>query len=208
MRTRGVQLGDGSWVEIPTATAFDVKACGEGGRGNAHVLLKDETGALFAELTLTAFQAHQIAMRAREIADFAREIDDVEKMVRDVVGSDLDIEDEWTAWRSQPMANLVHELKCWPPHFGHLLDGRKRFEVRLNDRNFRVGDTIKFREWLHSRGGWHDDAHYTGRNLWMRVRYVLNPRPDFDPVCGLLAGYVVLDVEPINEVEARRSATA
>ena len=83
----------------------------------------------------------------------------------------------------------THELKCWQPFFGHLLDGSKRFDVRFNDRHFRVGDQIKFREWLP------DERCYTGQTLLMRVRYILNPRPDRDPDCGLVAGYVVLDVE-------------
>jgi len=86
----------------------------------------------------------------------------------------------------------THELKIWPPFFEHMLLGEKTFDARLNDRHFRVGDEIKFREWLP-----HEEA-YTGRNVWMRVKYVLNPRPDRDPDCGLVAGYVVLGLEHIN----------
>jgi len=93
-----------------------------------------------------------------------------------------------------------HELKIWPPFFEHLHAGRKRFEVRLNDRRFKVGDLIKFREYVPKEHGYAED-YYTGRNLWMRVRYILDPRPDRDPDCGLVAGYVVLDLEPINLAE-------
>jgi uncharacterized protein DUF3850 len=88
-----------------------------------------------------------------------------------------------------------HELKVWPPHFEHLLDQRKRFEVRRNDRRFAVGDEIKFKEWVPQQHG-HGESYYTGRELWMRIRYILNPRPDRDPDCGLVPGYVVLDLEP------------
>lgn len=91
----------------------------------------------------------------------------------------------------------THEVKIWPPFFEHLLDGRKRFEVRRNDRGFAVGDEIKFREWVPKARGGNED-YYTGRALWMRVRYVLNPRPDRDPDFGLVPGYVVLDLEPTN----------
>jgi hypothetical protein len=83
----------------------------------------------------------------------------------------------------------VHELRIWPPYFDDLRNGDKRFEVRFNDRHFRVGDEITFREWVP------DQKNYTGRHLCMRVRYVLKPTPD----CGLVAGYVVLDLEPVTE---------
>lgn len=92
----------------------------------------------------------------------------------------------------------THELKIWPPHFEHLLDGRKRFDVRDNDRKFKIGDEIKFREWVPKSHGYSDGDYYTGRNLWMRVNYILNPRPDRDPDCGLVPGYVVLGLEHIN----------
>jgi Domain of unknown function (DUF3850) len=96
----------------------------------------------------------------------------------------------------------AHELKIWPPYFEHLLDGRKRFDVRLNDRRFRIGDEIKFREFVpkqHAAQHGQGDAYYTGRNIWMRVRYVIDLRLDRDPDCGLVAGYVVLNLEPIAE---------
>ena len=35
-----------------------------------------------------------------------------------------------------------HELKVVPPYFAALLDGRKTFEVRANDRAYQVGDTL------------------------------------------------------------------
>jgi hypothetical protein len=118
----------------------------------------------------------------------------IHALVLALVGRPLDVE----------AAMSEHELKVWPPHFEHLLDGRKRFEVRKNDRRFKVGDAIKFREFvpkMHAAAQGQDGEYYTGRNLWMRVRYVLNPRPDRDPDCGLVAGYVVLDLEPINLAE-------
>jgi len=91
----------------------------------------------------------------------------------------------------------THELKVWPPYFEHLLDGRKRFEVRRNDRDFHVGDEIKFREWVPKQHG-HVEDYYTGRNYWMRIRYILNARPGRDPDFGVVPGFVVLDLEPIN----------
>jgi len=98
----------------------------------------------------------------------------------------------------------AHQLKCWPPGYEHLLDGRRRFDVRKNDRMFKVGDVIKFREFvpkMHAAKFGQDNEYYTGRNFFMRVRYILNPRPDRDPDCGLVSGYVALDLEMIDVVE-------
>jgi uncharacterized protein DUF3850 len=102
------------------------------------------------------------------------------------------------------MNMAAHELKTWPPYFEHLLDGRKRFEVRKNDRRFAVGDVIKFREYVpKEQAAKHGEAeaYYTGRAYSMRVRYILDPRPDRDPDCGLVAGHVVLDLEPMNPAD-------
>lgn len=104
---------------------------------------------------------------------------------------------------NETRVDAAHELKIWPPFFEHLLDGRKRFEVRYNDRKFKVGDTIKFREFVPKHHAGNED-YYTGRNLWMRVRYILDPRPDRDPDCGLVAGYVVLDLEHINQEQSQQ----
>lgn len=74
-----------------------------------------------------------------------------------------------------------HELRCWPPYFEEVRSGAKPFEVRKNDRDFRVGDTLVLREW---RSDWKD---YTGRMCRKRVTYVL-PGGAF----GIEAGTVVM----------------
>jgi Domain of unknown function (DUF3850) len=91
-----------------------------------------------------------------------------------------------------------HELKIWPPFFSHIVSGARTFDVRFNDRKFKPGDTILFREWEPVHG--QRDArgpHYTGREHRMRISYILDPRPGRDPDCGLVAGYVVLGLMPV-----------
>lgn len=39
---------------------------------------------------------------------------------------------------------IRHKLKIEDIHFENILLGRKQFEVRYNDRNFQLGDTIEF----------------------------------------------------------------
>lgn len=62
---------------------------------------------------------------------------------------------------------MIHELKTVAPYFKQVLSGVKTFEVRRNDRNFKVGDYLWLREY--------DEATkiYTGRDLYCRVTYVL-----------------------------------
>lgn len=41
---------------------------------------------------------------------------------------------------------MKHELKTWPVYFEALWSGRKRFEVRKNDRGFKTGDRLVLKE--------------------------------------------------------------
>jgi len=52
-----------------------------------------------------------------------------------------------------------HVLKIWPRYFQPALEGIKPFEVRINDRNFQVGDTVVLQEYDLTR------SLYTGREL-------------------------------------------
>lgn len=76
---------------------------------------------------------------------------------------------------------MVHELKTWPEYFKAIEDGRKNFEVRYNDRNFQVGDTLILQEYDP------DKKRFTGE--WERriVSYIL-PGGGF----GIEQGYVIL----------------
>jgi hypothetical protein len=70
------------------------------------------------------------------------------------------------AWRPSPSEEgRVHELKTWPEFFSAILDGRKPFEIRENDRDFDVGDVLHLREWEPDR------CAYTGRETRVRVTY-------------------------------------
>lgn len=59
-----------------------------------------------------------------------------------------------------------HELKTWPEPFQAVSDGRKRYEIRRDDRGFRVGDVLFLREWDPNTGD------YTGREVARHVEYV------------------------------------
>lgn len=42
---------------------------------------------------------------------------------------------------------MVHDLKTEPLPFKSVVSGDKRVELRKNDRDFRVGDTLRLREY-------------------------------------------------------------
>ncbi len=70
---------------------------------------------------------------------------------------------------------MIHELKTWPEPFQAVLDGRKRYEIRDNDRNYAVGDVLHLLEWDPDEDP--DEAApegsrgYTGRDLRVIVTH-------------------------------------
>lgn len=65
---------------------------------------------------------------------------------------------------------MTHDLKCAECYFEAVADGRKTFELRLNDRGFNAGDELMLRE-VNERG------YYTDRQLRCAVTYVLSGGP-------------------------------
>ena len=59
----------------------------------------------------------------------------------------------------------IHKLKTLTQYFAPLREGRKRFEVRKNDRDFQVGDLLHLRGWVPGAG-------WTFDHLMARVDYI------------------------------------
>jgi len=60
----------------------------------------------------------------------------------------------------------LHDLKIWPQFFDAVAEGRKRAEIRKNDRDYQDGDVLNLREF---------DPHteqYTGRGVTAVVTHV------------------------------------
>lgn len=60
----------------------------------------------------------------------------------------------------------IHELKILPEYFAPVKSGTKPFEVRWNDRGFRVGDILRLREYK--------SGAYTGRQIDKKITYLLD----------------------------------
>ena len=71
----------------------------------------------------------------------------------------------------------THHLKLHPKYFAEVIAGRKPFEIRFDDRNYRVGDTVVLMEYSVENGA-------TGRQHSRLITYLL------DDFAGLIPGYV------------------
>ena len=69
---------------------------------------------------------------------------------------------------------IEHDLKCHSEPFEGILSGKKTHEVRVNDRNFKVGDILRLREWIPITGTYSSLAtgRYTGRECRVEVTYI------------------------------------
>jgi len=99
----------------------------------------------------------------------------------------------------------IHELKTWPEPFQALVDGRKTFEYRKDDRGFAVGDELLLQEWdpakpkrfLGDYGGGTIHGDYTGRKAVATITYRLGSE------FGVPEGYCVLSVAGVRLLEGK-----
>jgi hypothetical protein len=85
---------------------------------------------------------------------------------------------------------VTHQLKVWPRFWDALESGKKTFELRLNDRDFRVGDILHLEEWDASCG-------HTGRTIEREVTCYLDGFP------WLTEGYCCLGIKPVGQAAAK-----
>lgn len=83
---------------------------------------------------------------------------------------------------------MIHELKTYPKFFSDVVSGNKTFEVRLDDRQFKVGDFLALNEYRSGPG--EDGKQYTGRCVLLRVIYILRD----NRYCK--EGYVIMGFKP------------
>ena len=88
-----------------------------------------------------------------------------------------------------------HELKIWPEYFQAVWDGSKTFEVRKNDRDYKVGDMLVLLEWDPNKDEW------TGSGICKRVTYILDA-PEY-----LKEGYVVMGLAEWSSINLPEEGT-
>lgn len=81
-----------------------------------------------------------------------------------------------------------HLLKIYPEYAKEVEKGLKTFEVRYNDRDYRVGDFIEFRVYSHE-GNCLDG--YSINHKKYKITYILNG------FIGLREGYVAFSIKEV-----------
>lgn len=90
---------------------------------------------------------------------------------------------------------MTHDLKTWKKYFQEVWDGKKRFEVRKDDRGFKVGDTLTLMEYDHV------EDHFTDRWMQADVDYILE-----GGAFGVQEGFVVMSL-PLRRKHTRNVGT-
>ncbi len=77
-----------------------------------------------------------------------------------------------------------HELKTWPDFFAEIKSARKQFDLRKNDRDFQIGDTLRLREYEPAT------EIYTDRVITREVTYIVH-----GPKWGLEKGFCIMSLK-------------
>jgi hypothetical protein len=99
----------------------------------------------------------------------------------------------------------VHRLKSWPDNFRAVLSGRKRFEIRRDDRPFRSGDVAFLEEFdpFDEHGELSPAARgYTGRRAMFLIGYIERSSCIPRGFCG----FEIVSPEEANRVALALSA--
>lgn len=84
---------------------------------------------------------------------------------------------------------MVHKIKTLPEYFKATKNGDKPFEVRCNDRNYKVNDILILEEY--------EQGEYTGEELFERITYILDDERYCKP------GYVVIGTSPCEIINKK-----
>lgn len=79
----------------------------------------------------------------------------------------------------------THYIKCWPEYYTAIATTAKKFDLRKDDRNYQVNDTVVLQEYDPNT------ERYTANELKMRITYILRGAKQF----GLMDGYCILSLK-------------
>ena len=75
----------------------------------------------------------------------------------------------------------VHQLKILPKYFAAVMAGNKKFELRKDDRDYKVGDDVVLSEYDL------ENKRLTGARKIVEITYVLRNCPEY----GLQDGFCI-----------------
>jgi len=69
---------------------------------------------------------------------------------------------------------MIHDLKINVEYLENLLSGIKKSEIRINDRDYQKGDTLKFRDYRKTVTQYHFfEITHTHSGLGLKENYVV-----------------------------------
>ena len=97
----------------------------------------------------------------------------------------------------------IHELKILPQYFKEVEENKKTFELRKDDRDYKVGDVLLLKEWNPNETYTavdDEETHYSGKKV---VRIITNILRDIDPAIGIssLDMFNAIAVRNFNKVK-------
>ena len=93
---------------------------------------------------------------------------------------------------------MVHAVKIYPEYYEAVKSGNKPFEIRKNDRDYKVGDILALNEFSSDGAG---NGKYTGRAIIAKISYVLTNSEFCKP------GYVALGLMPCKITDSKTEAS-
>ena len=84
---------------------------------------------------------------------------------------------------------MIHELKLDRKFFKRVREGKKRAELRYNDRNYKVGDLLFLKEVAGT------DRRHTGNRIMVKVLDIVT-HDEFP--AGIREGYVMLSFRELT----------
>jgi hypothetical protein len=97
----------------------------------------------------------------------------------------------------------THHLKTWPQYFQSVRSGHKTFELRIDDRDFRVRDKLVLQQWLPTQ------RRYTGDAIHAEITHILSLKHFLDikgwewSICRrFMPNLVIMSIKVNQVVEA------
>lgn len=88
----------------------------------------------------------------------------------------------------------LHELKIKHEYLIEVYMGRKTFELRKNDRDYQVGDLIRFIDIKQSNSGNCDCDIYIDKDTLYKITYILKNVEEY----GLDKDYCILAIKKLE----------
>lgn len=88
---------------------------------------------------------------------------------------------------------MEHKLKTDPAAFDDVVSGKKKFEIRLDDRGYQANDFLILRKTRFTGTEMKEGAplEYVGPSLYFYVTYIMR-----GPIYGLADGWVIMTISP------------